>query len=403
MAYGTGSVRLAGMPDGGFPSEIDSNAKIRQVDENVLRLMDVSIDLIRLFSRGGDPFGGFVATSNKYEWMEDDRYSRRPTHGGLLNEAGPSTLTVTGQAHRYPVGTMLQFENELVRVLAVVDADTLTVARGVAGTTVAAHSSNVEVMVAGASMAENDDWVIRPTAIPSFSYNYVQRFSEKITLTWERQSIPIYGYKANQELARLVRNAMETKMVEVEGGLVHGRRHAGTSSADPPTSGGMSFWITSANGSQVTDKGGAALTLKDIDDALQAIAYDVGPDGLRNPIIVCDYWGKRKISSFAEPSSRRDETETEYGVVIDSIRTTFGRVRVLQHTAIPKGTLYIFGRPELVKIGHMRFANGRGKMADFPVNETTGPRDSRVIFGTYCFKFEGLRSMGVIKNYSTTS
>src|SRR5574341_2229543 len=74
----------------------------------------------------------FTYNNSKIEWVEDDPWNRRLSHGGLA--AGTTTsLTVTGAAHRFPVGTILYNvpDGEYVRVTGHVDANTLTIQRDI--------------------------------------------------------------------------------------------------------------------------------------------------------------------------------------------------------------------------------------------------------------------------------
>src|SRR3990167_9558837 len=127
MAGSTSTLRPAGLPSG-YPAEIDDSVKIRFVDDMLVNMADRQADLLKYF--GG--VSAFTFNNPKVEWVEDDVWTRRPTHGGLA-AAGTTSLVVTAQSHRYPIGTILchTTDGELVRVTGHTDANTLTLTRDI--------------------------------------------------------------------------------------------------------------------------------------------------------------------------------------------------------------------------------------------------------------------------------
>ena len=93
--------RVAGIPTG-FPAEMDSTVKIRWVAPLLMNMSERSADLLKYI--GG--VEQFKFNNTTIEWSEDDVWSRRLTHTGLA-AGGTTTLTLTGAAHRYPIGTIL--------------------------------------------------------------------------------------------------------------------------------------------------------------------------------------------------------------------------------------------------------------------------------------------------------
>src|SRR3990167_11261105 len=93
--------RVAGIPSG-YPAEIDASVKVRWVAPLLVNMSERSADFLKYV--GGPEQFQFDETT--IEWVEDDVWSRRLSHGGLA-AAGTTSLTVTGAAHRYPIGTIL--------------------------------------------------------------------------------------------------------------------------------------------------------------------------------------------------------------------------------------------------------------------------------------------------------
>jgi len=167
------TLRVAGIASG-HPGEIDASVKVRYVAPLLINMSERSAGLLKYF--GGPE--KFQFNNTKIEWVEDDVWNRRLTHSGLA-AAGTTTLTVTGAAHRYPIGTIFYNvqDAEYVRVIGHVDANNLTIARDINGAvTEGSWASTDEVLVAGFAMDENDNYVYRPTSIFTLPYN-VRRFT----------------------------------------------------------------------------------------------------------------------------------------------------------------------------------------------------------------------------------
>lgn len=99
------TLRVGGVP-GGYPAEIDATIKVRFVDDSeIINLSDLSTDFLKLI--GG--VSQFTFDNEKHEWPEHDIWARRlASHGTLDGTSGTDNLTITGQAHRYPIGTPMR-------------------------------------------------------------------------------------------------------------------------------------------------------------------------------------------------------------------------------------------------------------------------------------------------------
>ncbi len=352
MAGTTTLLRPAGIPDSGFPAEIDANVKIRWVDDLLMNMSERSTDLLKYL---GGP-SSFMFNNTKPEWVEDDPWNRRISLGTTPFASGTDTSLslAAGTNHRYPVGTILKnideatTPGEYVRVIGH-SADILHVTRDITGLTGAGSwSSTDEVIVAGFSMHENDVWVARPTAIFNLPFNYAQVQHVAADVTYRRQETALYGLRGT-DLDKVAADSVAEQFVAIEQAAAHGPRLAGTSTV-PASWGGLVFFITTANGAQVTDLLGGTLTRKDIDDKFQDLFYEVGAENMARTILV-SAWAKRKITSFFSAAERLSTGQNEAGVAIDRFNTDFGPVDVLLHTALAKNEMY-FIRRELNTIGH---------------------------------------------------
>lgn len=394
MAGSTSTLRLAGVPDG-YPAEIDGTLKIRWVDNLLVNMSENSTDLLKYL---GGPTQ-FTFNNPKIEWVEDDIFGRRPTHTGLTNAADTS-FVVTGQAHQFPVGTLFRHgpSGEIARVVAIVDADTLTLQRDVPGAvSEGAWLSTEEVIVAGHAMSEDDNWQYRPSAIMSMPYNYAQVTQSAVQASYARVATAMYGLQGT-DLDYQSERAVTFHFLAMEQALVFGNRYAGTNSSRPAMTGGTTFYITDANGASVEDLGGAALTKTDIYERLQDLWYTVGPDKMARTLVGSAIMQER-IDSFWANSERLTAGYTGIpGVHIQAFRTPYGVIDVLMHTSVLKNQLWLLNK------GQIRMGNyaglGRPHLLAMPQPSATGPRFQRAFYGHIGNEVKGVQSMGLIDDFA---
>lgn len=400
MAGTVETMRVAGMPDSGYPSDFlldgSTSLKVRWVAPLLINMSERSTDFLK-YTGGVEQF---QYTNSKIEWFEDDPWNRRLSHSGLAGGT-TTTLTVTGAAHRFPVGTILYNRNddEFVRVTGHVDANNLTIVRDITSRVAeGAWASTDEVFVAGFAMHENDNWVFRPTSLQTVPFNYSQVHSVGVQATFRMVETQQYGLQGN-DLDKQAGDTVAEQFVLMEQEMVHGDRFAGTSSV-PALMGGVKDFVTSANGAQVTDLSGAALVRSDIDDELQDLFYEVGGDKMAMTIVIGG-WGKRKISSFFSGAERLGPAHSgAASVVVDRLNTDFGVVDILLHTAVAQDELYILRR-ENHRMGH-HGSLGRPQLRQLPPS-STGPRIQQAFYADVSSIQSGPRAEARIHGFSTTT
>lgn len=394
------TVRVGGVP-GGYPSEIDSTVKVRFVDDSeIINLSDLSTDFLKLI--GG--VSQFTFDNEKVEWPEHDIWGRRLSSQGGLAAAGTTSLTVTGQAGRYPVGTILiditATNRDMARVTAHVDANTLTLERGYAGTTAGVWANTDTVMVAGFTMNEDDNWVYRPSYVLTLPYNLHQIQHTALKQTWHNAGVRKYGTgTGDADFAGQVAQTMAEQLVSVEQNLIVGQRYAGAGPATPSMSGGLEYYITSGNGAQETDLSDASVTRKDVEDIVQDLAHAVGRQNSAN-LIVCGYWFNRKMTQFFDAKERMPPNESIAGLSIERIRIPgLGVVQLLPHIAMPEDEAF-FLKLENIKVG--TFA-GLGQPHVGEIIQTAGPFTGRYFYMNWTSEIKGVQGMGIIKKFNLTS
>lgn len=411
--YGTSTIRLGGIP-GGYPTDPHeaANLNVRYVDEAVVDLSDYkSLKLIKLC--GGLDKGG-PWTRAKIEWIEDDLYKRTDTITGALVTTA-TAFPVTGKAHRFPKGTVLEmveaatptYARELMLVTAQASADQLTVVRGFGpssdpGTT---YASGTKFRVAGFAHAENQAWTPILTSLKAVEYNYSSIIAFSVQATFRDMGIARYGQGGlGKDFDEQVAKAVKRATIEVEQNILLGRRNVGTGTTDPSMTGGLLEFVDSSFGGPnsasivETDKSGNPLTLKDINDSLQSVAETVGEENVARTLLT-GYWGQRKINSFFEPSVRLERDTNEVGLLIQRLDTVIGEVEIVADAHMPEGVI-LFLAPEQVSVGPMA-GYGRMFVDDNPTR--AGDYFERFVYADYANMIKNPVTMSKILNFSTSS
>lgn len=401
------TLRFAGMPDSGFPAEFlldgTTSLRVRWVAPLLVNMSERSVDFLKYI--GG--VESFQYTNSKVEWVEDDPWNRRPTIGATLAVAGVAnavqSLTLTGAAHRFPVGTVFfnRNANEYTRVVGHPDANTVSITRDITGRideTTVTWATTDELFVAGFAMHETDNWVFRPTSLTTMPFNYSQAHIVGVQATFRQVETQQYGLQGN-DLDKQAADTVAEQFVAIEMEAIHGDRFAGASGR-PSLMGGMSDFVTAANGAQVTDLSAAALVRSDIDDELQDLFYAVGADKAATTIVTSG-WGKRKLSSFFSGAERLGPgTGQTAGISVDRLNTDFGVLEILLHTSVQQNELYIIRR-ENHTVGH-HGTLGRPMLRALPPSNT-GPRIQQAFYADVSSIHSGPRAEARIHNFSTTT
>lgn len=391
------TLRTAGVT-AGYPAPIDTDIKVRSVDDLLINMRDNSTDLLKLC---GGP-SSFTFNNTTHEWTTDDLWNRRITGCTCPGGADPGVLTVTGIAFRFPIGTLFKVVSTAVilRVIAITDANTLSVVNAGGAGNVAAILDTQEVKVSGQAMAANAAWLFRPGAILGMAFNYGQVMSEGLEVTYDRMETALHSLGLG-DLDYLAANCVQENFIKLEGTLLDGERFAGSAANYPARAGGVKYYVTAANGAVVTDLAGVALTRKDLDDALQTRLYAVGPEKMARTVL-CSAWAKRKVSSWFSSAERVSSgAGLTAGVAVDRINTDFGVIEFLLHTSLDQNEILLLNR-ENIKMGcHGNL--GRPHLIIPTSVSVTGPYMQRFYYAHVTASVKGVEGMGRIHNFSVAA
>jgi len=350
---------------------------------NGLDFLSPKNDGIALLKKIGT--NGFTAKSVKHEWTETALATRGETV--TLADGSGTSLTVAN-AYQYQVNDLVRIENEVVRVTAIANATTLTIVRGYAGTTGAAHAAKLAYSL-GSADPENAQAPAGLADTGDRLYNYVQTLTTAVLLSndeiaqWSTAGNPMHGQierrfvEINRELARL---------------LFYGVRYEDTTN-NIHTAGGLKQFVTS----NVTNVAGA-LTIAAIDAQILAIVQAGGdPD-----TIVLSPYQKQKLDALDVNKQLLGKGERTGGNLI----TNTWQSGVLDHEldvivdhSILQDELWILDTTK-VKIGSL---NNNGVQGAFHVEDATTPGQDgmkKLIRGKYTFRIEQQKAHGFLYGLS---
>lgn len=231
--------------------------------KNGLDFLNPKMDGIALLKKIGT--NGDAAKSVKTEWTEVDLAPRSET---ITIDDSATTLTVA-DAYVYQIHDIIKIENEEVRVTALASATTLTIVRGYAGTTAAAHSSKLAFTM-GSADPEGSDAPAGQADSAVRLYNYVQTFSKSVNLTTDE--IAQLSTEGNPMTGQIERRFIELNR-QLSRAVLYGVRYEDTTNKIHKLGGLKSFVTTN-----VTNVAGA-MTVAAIDALILSIVNAGGnPD-----------------------------------------------------------------------------------------------------------------------------
>lgn len=255
---------------------------------------------------------------HKIEWGRsyDDPVNDTITEP-MASEAGPSTVTPANIGY-YMVGHVLQFPSGEKGLVTAVGASTLTVARGFAGSTIAAQADNAGLRIIGIAVKENAESPIGPITQGDLDYNYFQIWDEYVQFSHRAKVTPTYEVMDDRLKFEVNKKLTRTMPTHMENTLLWGERALG-STTSPSAMGGV---FTSTFHAGISDLNSAILTEYDFLEAVQ-----VGFRGVGNMVgktVMAHPFYKRVFANWYNNARMLTNGDKKINTTFDSIETDFG-------------------------------------------------------------------------------
>jgi len=278
----------------------------------------------------------------KVEWLDDTLLNQRDALNGSITSAATTLDVDNGQ--KFQVGHLLKVDDEAMRVTSV-STNTLTVTRGYGDSDAASHADNDVVVGLGTALAEGSDPEAFRGVDRTERHNFTQIFGPyELKVSGTQMVVPRWGVP--NEFDYQVGKAIKQTGVEIEQSILYGEREDDTNNAWR-SFGGLTYYITSANGASV-DTSTTTITEAKLLDILQAI-YDAGGRADR---VVAGSAQKRAISGLATAGGDSitinvDQSVKRRGVVVDFLDSDFGDAFIVLDRWCRTEDVFVFPRDNI--------------------------------------------------------
>lgn len=337
---------------------------------------------------------------NKVEWGISYLDPVNDTLGAAIADNTTTTVTPTNIGY-YMVGHVLMFASGEEALVTAVGASTLTVTRGIGGTTAAAQANGTGLRIIGIAVKENAESPLGPITQGEIDYNYFQIFDEFVQFSHRARVTPTYEVKDDRLMFEVQKKLKSTMPQHIENTLLWGSRALG-STTSPSLMGGV--FQTSFNTSS-SDLSGAILTEYDFLEAVQKGFNQVGKN-ISGKVVMAHPFYKRVFANWYNNIRMIGGDTKSITNTMDTVETDFGTFKFVQNhwmTSItnpnlPDGRMLVFDPDDFELIPY----DSESKWGVWAVYEG-GWYSRRAIRGDYSLRAMNPEKRVVLTNLSTTA
>jgi hypothetical protein len=289
---------------------------------------------------------GGTVNQKKVEWGQEFLSPHQVTLGGAVADASTTALTLAaGEGSRITLTDLIQIESEVVWVKAFTSADVLVVARGMGGTTAAAHTLNDDdgeprvLELISTAAQENADTPLTPVPYGTTAYNYPQLIDQAIQVSDREDNTPDYEYDDGSRYDAMLEKVMSQVAIKFEKLLFRGKRGVESSmvvgTGTPTLMGGLDYFTTN-----IIPLAGAPLTeatiLQMVRESYDRIGQENTPKDIWAGSLVFDI-----LSRMWNEDRTSDQQDTTRNLVWTQVRTPFGVLKFHLSRYVAPGDLYL--------------------------------------------------------------
>lgn len=316
--------------------------------EDMIHSLD-AVDVPLLGQYGADGRAAISKTNDlfekKTEWLDETILVPKGTVAEALDNVETDLTLAAGNVNIFGVGDIIKVDSEVMRVTAVAgDGITLTITRGWAATTAAAHNINSTVIGLGKALPEGSDPETARSTDRTARYNVTEIFGpEKVEVSETEQVIRKYGLRGTTEFDHQAANRTKEMAIHMEQAILYGVRYE-DNTTKTRSMGGFTYYITTNVDSSTTTLTDTALL-----DNLQ-LAWAAGG----NPrVVLVGAKQKRTISAFDSTDIQLTRGDNGRGQIVDSFLSDFGQVSILLDRWVRDSDLFAYN-PDQVELQTLR-------------------------------------------------
>jgi len=344
----------------------------------------------------GDPMR--EATSTHHEWLQDDLLPNKDAiDDNTYTDPEQDTQFDVEHGDRFRVGDQIQVagSGELMLVTAV-NADTLTVVRGYAGTTAQALADNKVINILGNAALEGDDKPAARFTNRARCGNYTPIFTVTVEVSGTDMAASQLGlademdYQKQERLRELIRDLENTV---INGGEPVSDPQGG-GSARRSMKGIIQHLSTSVF--NTGDSGFPSGT--DLDEAkLNYVLRNIWDSSSGNvDLIVVGGFQKRKINAFCSDSRTYAAGETTFTDMVGIYESDFGLCRIVTTRWMPQDAALLL---DSSRVSVLPLA---GRSFHFKPLASSGDYECGELIGEYTLELKNESAHGLIRDLSTS-
>ncbi len=356
----------------------------------------ISPDETPLLNALGDPLR--ETTSTHHEWFEDELLPNKDAiNDSTWSNPASDTDFVVDHGSRFCVGDQIQVEGSAeLMLITVVNTNTLTVARGYAGTTPENLADNQVINILGNAALEGAEKPNTRFTNRVRCGNYTQIFTATVEVSGTDMAASQLGlademdYQKQEKLRELIRNLENTV---INGGLPV---------SDPQGSGTVRRTMKgiirhlSTNAFSTGDGGFPAGN--DLDEAkVNYVLRKIWENSSGNvDLIVVGGFQKRKINAFCSDSRSYGANDTTFTDMVSIYQSDFGVCRVVTTRWLPQDMALFL---DSSRIGVLPMA---GRSFHFKPLASVGDYECGELIGEYTLELKNEAAHGLIRNLTTS-
>jgi len=344
----------------------------------------------------GDPMR--EATSTHHEWLEDELLPNKDAvNDSTFTDPDVDTQFVVDNGSRFRIGDQIQIEasRELMLVIGV-NTNTLTVARGYAGTTAENLADNQIINILGNAALEGDDKPGTRFSNRSRRGNYTQIFTATVEVSGTDVAASHLGladeldYQKQERLRELIR--------DLENTVINGGQPASSPQGGDSVRRTMKGVVQhlATNVFRTGDSGfptGADLDEAKINYVLRKIW--AGSNGNIDLIVVGGFQ-KRRINSFVSSSRSYAAEDTKFTDLVNVYESDFGVCRIVTTRWLPQDTVLLL---DSSRIAVLPLA---GRSFHFKPLASAGDYECGELIGEYTVELKNEAAHGIIRGLSVS-
>jgi hypothetical protein len=344
---------------------------------------------------------GGTVNQLKYEWgLERQQPHKVTLNANITNNATTLDLGTTDikKVQKYMVFRFIDPTNGDELVWSNADpnlsAGTIGIVRAqggtgsVAGTTGYAHTTTTTASLEIVGLAEpvtGVDHAISPYTYGDMFWNTIQRYGGGPKMDDVARWTPNQEASGDQ-LLRLIRKEAVRQKILMEKNLIHGGRQTGNvSGPQPPTFGGIRYFLGTADSNANVRTVSGLLSVYDFDEVISTVWGKYTSNVARR--VLCNMKTRRILGRLLMPFKEGRLTDTSINLTFDKFTLESGEVTFFDpHPWMPDGEIWGLDFDGMELVTYAGEGNGDWHV---DVNASSGSYEWRTLTGVFGFRFEG--------------